>query len=321
VRTALVTGITGQDGTYLAELLSAEGRQVVGIARSVPSRPPRAPNRPEMIVGDVEDAAFVARVVGATKPDEIYHLAGQTSVGASFKDPAGTLRSIAVGTVNVLEAARTAPVRPKVLVASSGEVFGDLGTAAAREGTPFRPLSPYAGAKAAASHLAASYRAAYALHVCVAFFYNHESPLRPQHFVTKKIVRSACRIARGLERRLELGDTSVVRDWGWAPEYVEAARRILALDAPDDFVIATGESCSLREFAEQVFSCLGLSAADHVATDAALFRPSEIPAMHADPSHAAERLGWRASVRVRDVARRLVEAELRELDAQKGTTT
>jgi GDPmannose 4,6-dehydratase len=308
--TALVTGVTGQDGTYLAELLAGEGRRVVGIARSAPAFATPA----ELVLGDIENAELVARVVAETRPSEIYHLAGQTSVGASFADPAGTVRSIALGTLNVLEAARTASVRPKVLVASSGEVFGDLGAEAARETTPFHPLSPYAGAKAAATELTLSYRSAYGLFACVAYFYNHESPRRSPRFVTKKLVRGACRIARRLDQRLELGDTSVVRDWGFAPEYVEAARRMLALDAPEDFVIATGESCSLADFVDTVFSSLGLSAKDHVTTDRALLRPAEIPAMRADPSRARERLGWRATVRMPDVARRLVEAELRELD-------
>ena len=233
-------------------------------------------------------------------------------------DPAGTFRSVALGTENVLEAARSARVRPKVLLASSGEVFGDLGDQAASETTPFRPLSPYAAAKAAASELATKFRTEHGLHVSIAFFYNHESPLRPPQFVTKKIVRTACRIARDLESRLELGNTSVVRDWGWAPEYVEAARRIVALDEPDDFVIATGKSCSLREFAKHVFSSLNLDLREHMTENPALFRPAEIPVMRADPGRAAERLDWRASVDLEEVARRLVRAEQNELDTELG---
>jgi GDPmannose 4,6-dehydratase len=309
---ALVTGVTGQDGTYLAQALASRGDRVVGIARGAPA----TPTYPgvEFVRGDVEDETFVARVVGDTQPAEIYHLAGQTSVGVSFAEPAATFRSIALGTLSVLEAARRVAPTTRVFLASSGEVFGNLGDGVAHEDTPFRPLSPYGGAKAAASELGRSYRAAYGLHLCVAFLFNHESPLRSPSFVTKKIVRAACRIARGGTERLELGDTSVVRDWGWAPEYVDAAMRILARDTPDDFVIATGESCSLARFVEHVFSALGLKAADHVTRNPALLRRAEIPAMRADPSRAAERLGWRATLRVDDVARRLVEAELRELD-------
>lgn len=314
--TALVTGITGQDGTYLAELLEAAGRRVVGIARSVSKRP--FETRADIALGDIADADFVARVVDKNAPSEIYHLAGQTSVGASFADPEGTFRSVVHGTENVLAAARSARVRPKVLLASSGEVFGDLGADAASETTSFRPLSPYAAAKAAASELATKYRATYGLHVCIAFFYNHESPLRPPEFVTKKIVRTACRIARGLETRLELGNTSVVRDWGWAPEYVEAACRIVARAEPEDFVIATGKSVSLAYFVDNVFSSLGLEAREHVVENPALFRAAEIPAMRADPRRAAERLGWRANIGVEEVARRLVRAEQNALASELG---
>jgi GDPmannose 4,6-dehydratase len=313
-RTALVTGVTGQDGSLLSELLRSRGARVVGLARSEPA-PSHDDASSDFFRGDVADAAFVARVVAETAPSEIYHLASQSSVGASFVDPTGTLRSVALGTLNVLEAARSAASKPRVLLASSAEVFGDLGSERAHEGTPFRPVSPYGVAKAAATDLARVYRNAYGMFVSVAFFYNHESPRRPESFVTRKIVRRACLIARGHERRLELGDTSVVRDWGWASEYVDAAVRILSHDEPDDFVIATGESQPLGAFIEYVFSSLGLDARDHLVTDPALFRPSDIPKMHADPRRAAERLGWRANVRCREVARRLVEAELGALDA------
>jgi GDPmannose 4,6-dehydratase len=310
---ALVTGATGQAGRYLVQALSSRGDRVVGIARGK-----AAIGLPdiEFVRGDVEDPALVARVVSETEPAEIYHLAGQTSVGASFAEPAATFRSVALGTLHVLEAARCAVRAPRVYLASSAEVFGDLGGGAAREDTPFRPMSPYGAAKAAASELARSYRKAYDLHVCVAFLYNHESPLRSQSFVTKKIVRAACRIARGASERLELGDTSVVRDWGWAPEYADAAMRVLAHDTPDDYVIATGTSCSLREFVNYVFSALGLEAAEHVTSNPALLRRAEIPVMRADPTRAAENLGWRAIQRAEDVARLLVEAELLELEGR-----
>lgn len=305
---ALVTGVTGQDGFYLAELLTGRGTRVVGMART-PADPSITAEGVEFVQGDVTDARFLNDLVESVRPTEIYHLAGQTSVGASFAEPVGTFHSICVGTLNVLEAARRAKPSPRVLVASSGEVFGDLGVEPASETSPHRPRSPYGAAKAAAAQLTAAYRCSYGLHASIAYFYNHESPRRSPKFVTKKIVHAACRIARGDERELALGDVSVVRDFGWAPEYVEAAVRILALDAPEDFVIATGESCSLIAFVEHVFSCLGLAAADHVKTDATLFRAAEIRAMHADPSRAAERLGWRARVRSEDLARLLVETE------------
>jgi GDPmannose 4,6-dehydratase len=311
--TALITGILGQDGSYLAELLGEKGYRVIGLDLAAPRA---ALPGVEHVVLDMLDARAVAELVARARPDEIYHLAGQTSVGRSFAEPVETFQSIAHGTLSVLEAARSAPHQPRVLLAGSGEVFGDTQGAAANETRAFRPLSPYGAAKAAASHLAQTYRAAYGLFVCVAYFYNHESPRRPERFVTRKIVRGACRIARGLESALELGDTSVVRDWGWAPEYVRAAWQMLAQDAPDDFVIASGVSISLDDFVKRTFARLGLDAGKHVVRSPALLRSAEIPAMRADPSHAAARLGWRATVAIDELIQRLVQAELAALDAE-----
>jgi GDPmannose 4,6-dehydratase len=205
-----------------------------------------------------------------------------------------------------------------VLVAASGEIFGDTRGARATERTPFQPESPYAAAKSAAASLVQSYRASFGLFCCVAYFYNHESPRRPDTFVTRKIARAACRIARGLDASLELGDTSVIRDWGYAPEYMEAARRMLAQPAPEDLVIATGESCSLEHFLERAFRRVGLDYRAHVVNNPALVRTAEIHAMYADPSRAAERLGWRAETHVDALVDRLVTAELAELDAERG---
>lgn len=311
--TALITGILGQDGSYLAEHLTRRGVRVVGLTRSAP---PPALAGLEIHRGDVGDAQFVREVVASVGPDQIYHLAGQTSVAASFADPAGAFESLAVGTLNVLEAARRAERPPRVLIACSGEVFGNTGGLPANETTPFRPLSPYAAAKSAAAHLTTSYRTSFGLFACVAYLYNHESPRRPDRFVTKKIVRAACRIARKSGERLELGDTSVVRDWGWAPEYVDALERMLTLEQPEDFVLATGESCSLTQFTELVFSAVGLSAQDHVVSNPGLLRPAEIAVMRADPSRAQAQLGWRAEVRISELVRRLVDAEFESLDRE-----
>lgn len=313
--TALITGILGQDGTYLAEHLIRAGVRVVGLARSAA---PSHLTEFEMRRGDVCDGRFVHETVTAVRPDQIYHMAGHTSVAASFADPAGAFESIGLGTLNVLEAARRAEQKPRVVIACSGEVFGDTQGVPANENTPFRPLSPYAAAKSAAAHLASSYRTSFGLFACVAYLYNHESPRRSDRFVTKKIVRAACRIARQSRERLELGDMGVVRDWGWAPEYVDALARMLTLDQPEDFVIATGESYSLTHFAELVFSAVGLSANDHVVTSRGLLRPAEIAVMRADPSRAAARLGWRAEVRFTELVRRLVEAELQSLDRENA---
>ncbi|HWP07263.1 MAG TPA: GDP-mannose 4,6-dehydratase [Polyangiaceae bacterium] len=313
--TALVTGVLGQDGSYLAELLTAKGYRVVGLDVAEPGA--GLPGV-EHVVASMVDAPAIMELVASTRPDEIYHLAGQSSVGRSFAEPVDTFRSVAQGTLNLLEAARTAARLPRILLAGSGEVFGDTGGEPATETRAFRPLSPYGAAKAAASHLAATYRAAYGLFACVAYFYNHESPRRPERFVTRKIVRGACRIARGLDSTLELGDTSVVRDWGWAPEYVEAAWQMLARETPEDFVIATGTSISLDDFVTKTFTRLGLDRTAHVVKSAALLRAAEIPIMRADPARAAARLGWRATVHVDELIERLVDAEQRALDAPSG---
>lgn len=310
MRTALITGVLGQDGSFLAEHLLGLGYRVAGLELAAPER---APAGVEIFVGDVADRATVAAAVAKTCPEEIYHLAGQTSVGRSFEQPVETFESVAGGTLNVLEAARHHAPGARVLVASSGEIFGDTSGAKASEATPFRPASPYGAAKAAAAHVTAAYRASFGLYASLAFFYNHESPRRPERFVTRKVVRGACLIARGQAKDLELGDTSVVRDWGFAPEYVQAAQRMLTLEEPDDFVIATGESCSLAHFVDRAFECVGLKAEDHVKRSATLLRPAEIPAMHADVTRAAERLGWRAQVHVDELVERLVAAEMATL--------
>jgi GDPmannose 4,6-dehydratase len=314
MKTALITGVTGQDGSYLSELLLRRGYRVVGTSRSLSGKVVTA--GVETVEVDVTNADAVASLVAKVRPDHIYHLAAQSSVGVSFAEPVQTFQANTLGTLNVLEAARRTSLSTRVLVASSSEVFGDTGRVPANERTPLRPLNPYSAAKAASAHAAVSYRASFGLLASVVYFYNHESPRRGPYFVTKKIARMACRIARGLETRLELGDISVVRDWGWAPEYMEAAARILELDEPDDFVIASGRSISLQEFVDASFERLGLRSSDHVFHDPKLVRSVDVPLMHADPSHAAERLGWRATIFGRGVAERLVDAERAALDAE-----
>jgi GDPmannose 4,6-dehydratase len=313
MKTALVTGIAGQDGSYLAELLLQKGYRVVGTSRRGDTRFPGR-ERVEVRVVALDDADAIARCLADVLPDEVYHLAGQSSVGRSFQDPAGTFRSIALATSNLLEATRTASCRPRVFVAGSGEVFGDTGVARANEKTPFAPASPYAVAKVSAVELARCYRSVYGVFASVGFLYNHESPRRPEAFVTRKIVRGACAIAAGRATTLELGDLGVVRDWGYAPEYVDAMWRALQVAAPDDFVIATGESHPLERFVDAVFRRLDQSADGHVVSNPALFRPSEVRALHADPSHAERALGWRATTRLDDLARLMVDAELRASD-------
>lgn len=310
MKTALITGIAGQDGSYLAELLVRKDYRVVGTSRRADATFPGR-ERVELRSVDLEDPRAVAACVAEVAPEEVYHLSGQSSVGRSFQDPAGTERSIALTTANLLDAARGTARQPRVFLAGSGEVFGDTGTARANERTSFAPASPYAEAKARAVELARSHRALHGTFVSVGFLYNHESPRRPDAFVTRKIVRGACAIASGREKTLTLGDLRVERDWGYAPEYVDAMWRALQHAAPDDFVIATGESHPLGRFVELVFRRLGLSAEGRVSSDPKLFRPSEVRTLLADPSHAAQVLGWKAETRLEGLAELMVDAELR----------
>lgn len=310
MKTALITGVAGQDGSYLAELLVRKGYRVVGTSRRPDATFPGS-DRVELRVVALEDASAVTRCLAEVEPDEVYHLAGQSSVGRSFQDPAGTFRSIALSTSNLLESSRLAARPPRVFVAGSGEVFGDTGSSRANEKTPFSPASPYAAAKVSAVELARSYRSAFGVFASVGFLYNHESPRRPDAFVSRKIVRGACAIAAGRATTLELGDLSVVRDWGYAPEYMEAIWRALQHDIPDDFVIATGTSHPLARFVELVFRRAGVPVEGHVVSVPAFFRPTEIRALHADPSHAERVLGWKATTDLERLADTMVEAELR----------
>ena len=315
MKTALVTGVTGQDGYFLAGLLLEKGYRVIGTSRT-PATALGVPAGVELAALDPAELAATSELFGRVRPDEVYHLAGQSSVGASFVDPVGTFQSVASGTLGVLEAARLAERGIRVFLASSAEVFGDTGGVPADESTPFAPRSPYAAAKAAAAELAVAYRLAYGTFVCVGYLFNHESPRRPERFVTRKIVRGACEIALGRQSRLSLGDLSVIRDWGWAQEYVEAMWRMLALEAPDDFVIGTGESHALEHFVKLAFSEVGLDASAYVDQDASLHRPTEIHALSANPRHAEVKLGWHADTRVAEVVRRMIAAEKKLLGAE-----
>lgn len=230
-------------------------------------------------------------------------MAGQSSVGLSFEQPVETLESMATGTLNLLEAIRFIRVPIKFYNASSSECFGNTGEIAADENTPFRPRSPYAVAKAAAFWEVANYREAYGLFACSGILFNHESPLRPERFVTQKIVTAACRIAQGSQEKLHLGNISIKRDWGWAPEYVEAMHLMLQQEKPDDYVIATGESYSLKEFIAEVFACLGLDWQDYTVIDTSLLRPTDIAVGRGNPAKAREKLGWQAMYQMPQLVR------------------
>jgi GDPmannose 4,6-dehydratase len=316
MKTALICGITGQDGAYLAQLLLAKGYRVVGSSRDAFTAPRDnlkwlgIDGRVSMLSIAVNDFRSVLQAITRVAPDEIYNLAGQSSVGLSFEQPMETLESIATGTVNFLEAIRFSGKPIRFYNAGSGECFGNSGDAPANEETPFRPRSPYAVAKAAAFWEVATYREAYSLFACSGLLFNHESPLRHERFVTRKIAAGAVRIARGSRDRLRLGALDVRRDWGWAPEYVVAMWMMLQRDRPEDFVIATGETRSLEEFIAAAFAAVGLDWREWVESDPDMLRPVDIAAGRADPGKAERELGWRAALRMDGVVGKLVEAEL-----------
>lgn len=315
MRRALICGVQGQDGSYLAELLLDKGYTVVGTSRDALARssasglPETVRERIEMVTMAPTDFRSVLQVVERARPDEVYALAGQTSVGLSFETPIETLDSIIFGTLNLLEALRSVVPAARFYHASSSECFGDLAGRPATEETAFHPRSPYGVAKASAHMLVRNYRDAYGLFTANGMLFNHESPRRPPRFVTRKIVSAAKRIAAGSDDKLHLGRIEIVRDWGWAPEYVDAMWRILQQPEPEDFIIATGASSSLEAFVETAFDCFGLDWRDYVVSDPALARPSDLDWSGADPSHAELRLGWRAATLMPEVARRMAAAE------------
>lgn len=311
---ALICGISGQDGAYLAQLLLDKGYRVAGTSRDVQMS--RFSNLEYLnIRQDIElhsmavsDFRSVLNVIKKTQPDEIYNLTGQSSVALSFEQPVETLESIAVGTINLLEAMRFFERPVKFYNASSSECFGDTKGIPANELTPFRPRSPYATAKAAAFFEVANYREAYGLYCCSGILFNHESIFRPERFVTQKIVKGALRIAQGRQARLKLGNLDVQRDWGWAPEYVDAMWRMLQQSVPDDYVIATGRTYSLSDFVAQAFQCCDLDWREYVEFDNQLLRPTDIKMGCADPALARVELGWVVKNDMKDVVRMMVQA-------------
>jgi GDPmannose 4,6-dehydratase len=313
-RRALICGISGQDGAYLTQLLLAKGYAVAGTSRDAGANPFNnlqrlgLRERVQLVSMDPRDFRSVLQTLERSEPDEIYDLAGQTSVGLSFEQPVEAFESIAVGTINLLEAMRYRKKPARLYSAGSSECFGDTAQPA-NEDTPFRPRSPYATAKAAAHWAVQNYREAYGLWACGGILFNHESPLRPERFVTRKVVAAACRIARGSNERLKLGNLSVVRDWGYAPEYVEAMWRMLQRETPRDYVIASGQSCSLEEFVREVFAAYGLDWKAHVDFDNSLARPLDVKVSRGDARRAREELGWKAQVVMPELARKLAEAE------------
>lgn len=312
--TALILGVSGQDGALLANLLISKGYRVHGSSRDAQVHD-FASLRTVGVFAQVQlhsavptDFRSVAQLLMRTNPDEIYSLAGQSSVGLSFEQPVETLESIALGTLNLLEAIRFLGLSTRPCHAGSSECFGEHDSAL-DEKTAFRPRSPYGVAKASAHWAVANYRDAYGLFACTGILFNHESPLRPTRFVTRKVVCAACRIASGSTERLRLGDLGIERDWGWAPEYVEAMWRMLQRSQADDYVIATGRAHSLRDFVEFTFSRLGLDWRAHVDIDPALHRPSDLQRSLGNPAKAKRELGWMARSGLEDVILRMIAAE------------
>jgi len=304
---ALICGISGQDGAYLAKYLLELGYEVIGSSRDA-----MAANFANLIrlgINDkitktsmaTNDFRSVLSTIKKYQPNEIYNLAGQSSVGLSFGQPVETMESIALGTINFLESIRFLDLPIRFYNAGSSECFGETGDIGANEQTPFRPRSPYAVAKASAHYLVANYRESYELYCCTGILFNHESPLRPERFVTQKIIQTAMRIAQGSPERLHLGNVDIKRDWGWAPEYVVAMHMILQQSGADDFVIATGRSVSLTYFAERAFGYFGLDWTKFVEFEEGLIRPSDIRVGSANPTKANEKLGWTAKTTVEEL--------------------
>ncbi len=316
MKRALICGISGQDGSYLAKLLLDRGYVVYGTSRDAQISSFNnliklgIKEKVSLYSMSLNDFRSVLQVLRKVEPNEVYNLAGQTSVGLSFEQPVETLESISIGTLNLLESIRFINPDIRLYNAGSSECFGDTSQAPANEQTPFHPRSPYAVAKSAAHWQVANYREAYGLYACSGILFNHESPLRPKRFVTQKIVQAGCDIANGGKEKLRLGNLKIERDWGWAPEYVVAMHLMLQKPEPEDFVIATGKSHTLEQFISYVFEHLGLDWRDHVVSDPALFRPTDIANSCGNPEKAAIKLGWQAKTSLHHIAAQMVDSIL-----------
>lgn len=328
---ALITGITGQDGSYLAEFLLRKGYQVHGIIRRSSSfntgridtlyQDPHVPDvRLRLVYGDLNDASSLNTILRTIQPDEIYNLGAQSHVRVSFEIPEYTAEVTGVGTIRLLEAIRESGQRPKFYQASSSEMFGKVQEIPQRETTPFYPRSPYGAAKLYAHWITVNYREAYNLFACSGILFNHESPRRGETFVTRKITKAAARIKLGLQHDLYLGNLDAKRDWGYAGDYVEAMWLMLQQPEPDDYVIATGETHTVREFLDVAFSHLGLDWQQYVKIDPKYYRPTEVDLLLGDSSKAKKLLQWEPKVRFQELARMMVEADLEaERERLEGT--
>jgi len=321
----LICGISGQDGTYLARLLLERGYEVWGSSRDAEqtsfhnARQLGIYDSLHLVSLNLRDVGSTIGTLQRICPQQIYNLTGQSSVGLSFEQPVETVESITLGTLNLLESMRLTNRDIRLYNAGSTECFGDTGEGIAVETARFNPRSPYAVAKASAYWAVANYREAYNLFACTGILSNHDSPLRPSRFVTRKIIHAVASIAAGNEAGLSLGNLEIERDWGWAPEYVEAIARMLEQPAPDDYIIATGQSHSLTEFVATAFELIGKNWRDYVVADHHLMRPTDILKNKVDPSKAAAGLEWKARRGMKDVIRMMLEAELNDYRAVRAT--
>jgi GDPmannose 4,6-dehydratase len=332
---AFITGITGQDGSYLAELLLNKGYKVYGLMRRAStfntdridhlySDPHDPDHRITLFYGDLTDGTNLGSVIVQIEPDEIYNLGAQSHVRVSFDQPVYTVNVDALGTLRMLEAIRKLPKKPKYYQASSSEMYGKVAEKPQTEKTPFHPRSPYGCAKVYSFWQTVNYREAYGMFACNGILFNHESPRRGETFVTRKITRAATRIKLGLQKKLYLGNLDAQRDWGFAGDYVEAMWLMLQQEKPEDYVIATGEVHSVREFVEEVFKLLGLDWKKHVEVDPRYYRPAEVDFLQGDASKAKKQLGWSPKVPFRDLVRMMTRSDLelaqRELVAVQTKT-
>ena len=320
MKRALITGVTGQDGSYLSELLLDKGYEVHGVIRRSSTfntsriehlykDPHEKDNRFHLHYGDITDGVGISNLVRELKPDEIYNLAAQSHVKVSFEMPDFTAQVDAVGTIRLLEAIRAAKIETKFYQASTSELFGSTPPPQSETST-FAPQSPYAAAKLYSYWVVRNYREAYGLHATNGILFNHESPRRGETFVTRKITMAAARIKLGMQSKLFLGNLNSIRDWGYAPEYVESMWRMLQQPRPDDFVVATGVGATVRDFCEASFSYLGLDYRDHVEVDSRYNRPTEVDALIGQTSKAEKVLGWKAKTHWKELAEIMVKTDL-----------
>ena len=327
MKKALVTGITGQDGSYLAELLLSKGYELHGIIRRASTfnteRIDHLYQDPHingvrffLHYGDISDSTNLIKLLYRIQPDEIYHLGAQSHVRVSFDIPEYTGDVTGLGTVRILEAIRETGLKAKFYQASSSEMYGKVREVPQCETTPFYPRSPYGAAKVYSYWLTVNYRESYGMFACNGILFNHESPRRGETFVTRKVTRAATRIKAGLEDKLYLGNLDAKRDWGYAKEYVEAMWLMLQQEEPDDYVVATGETHSVRELLEEAFSYVGLDWRKHVEIDPRYYRPAEVDLLIGDPSKAKRKLGWEAKTKFKDLVRLVVDADMETADKE-----